>query len=272
MTRDLDLLDRLERYYDAVPRARSRVEQIGPFTLFIAESGWQFYARPRLGETAQATPDDVRRVLERQRELDLPQSIEWVDEITPGLVDTVRAAGADVELCPLLVLVETPRGSVGTARMAEAKDEDVVRISQAAIAVGFANGGTSTGAAGVEERDTALAAGPAELDQALRERLRSGQLRVAMVFAPDRPELGPVGGGSYSAVNDVAEIAGVAVLPAFRRQALGAQLTFLLATDALSHGVATVFCSAQSNDVARIYESVGFRRVATACIAQAHLQ
>jgi len=33
--------------------------------------------------------------------------------------------------------------------------------------------------------------------------------------------------------------------------------------------VTTVFCGAQDEDVARIYAAVGFRRVGTACIAEA---
>ncbi len=82
------------------------------------------------------------------------------------------------------------------------------------------------------------------------------------------PAVGPVGGGSYSPVGGVAEIAGVAVLPAYRRRGLAGQLTHALASHALAHGVTTVFCSAQSDDVARVYEAVGFRRVATACIAE----
>jgi len=77
----------------------------------------------------------------------------------------------------------------------------------------------------------------------------------------------PVGGGSYSAVAGVAEVAGVGVLPAYRRRRLAGQVTHVLARDALDSGVTTVFCSAQSDDVARVYQAVGFRRVGTACIA-----
>ena len=46
-----DLLADLERYYDDVPRAFARTEEIGPFTLFVTRDphGWPYYARPRLG-------------------------------------------------------------------------------------------------------------------------------------------------------------------------------------------------------------------------------
>ena len=36
----------IETYYDTVPRAAATVEEVGPFTLFVADpaTGWQFYA------------------------------------------------------------------------------------------------------------------------------------------------------------------------------------------------------------------------------------
>ncbi len=77
----------------------------------------------------------------------------------------------------------------------------------------------------------------------------------------------PVGGGSYSAVAGVAEIAGVGVLRHTVGGGLAGQVTHVLARDALDGGVTTVFGSARSDDVARVYEAVGFRRVGTAWIA-----
>jgi hypothetical protein len=40
-----------------------------------------------------------------------------------------------------------------------------------------------------------------------------------------------------------------------------------LVADATQRGVSTVFLSAGSDDVARMYSRVGFERVGTACIA-----
>ena len=265
-----DLLDRLERYYDAVPRVRASVEESGPFTVFVATTGWPYYARPCLGESAVATADDVRRVLGRQAELGVPQSIEWVAETTPWLLETVSSSGLSVAVCPLLVLDGVPGGAAGTARVLdpdELADISDLSTSRAAISVGFSNPGTSTGAAGICERDKALTAEYADIDDALLESMRAGRLRHAAVYDADDPGAGPVGGGSYSAVAGVAEIAGVGVLPAYRRRRLAGQVTHVLARDALDSGVTTVFCSAQSDEVARVYEAVGFRRVGTACIA-----
>jgi predicted GNAT family acetyltransferase len=69
-------------------------------------------------------------------------------------------------------------------------------------------------------------------------------------------------------VDGVAEITGVGVLPADRRQGLGAAAAALLASDALARGVQTVFLSASDDAVARVYASIGFRQIGTAMIAE----
>ncbi|MGH3471076.1 MAG: GNAT family N-acetyltransferase [Nocardioidaceae bacterium] len=264
---DAGLLARLERYYDAVPRRRARVEDVGPFTLFVAQSGWPYYARPRLGETGHATNDDVRRLVQHQQELEVPQTLEWVDENTPGLVDIASEAGMAVELCPLMVLDGEPRGPIGTARMLAAEEGEQIRLSQAAVSVSFAHAGTDTGDPGIVERDALATTRFASVSVDLGARIAAGEFAVAAVYPASAPQLGPVGGGGYSPLDGIAEITGVGVLPAFRRQGFGAQLSRVLSEDALSHGVRTVFCSAQSEAVARVYAGVGFRRVGTACIA-----
>jgi predicted GNAT family acetyltransferase len=73
-------------------------------------------------------------------------------------------------------------------------------------------------------------------------------------------------GGSHNPRGDVTEVVGVGVLPAQRRRGIAGHLTWALAADAAAAGVRTVFMSAGSDDVARIYHGVGFRRVGTACL------
>src|SRR5215813_14192445 len=100
------ITERIERTYDAIPRTGGAlVESVGPFELFYQGSagGWPLYARPRLG-TTEFTPDDVRRVRRRQRELDVPEAIEWVSDVSPMLLPAVRATGLAVALAPLMVL------------------------------------------------------------------------------------------------------------------------------------------------------------------------
>ena len=64
----------------------------------------------------------------------------------------------------------------------------------------------------------------------------------------------------------MSEIVGVATLPVVRRQGLGGAVTGTLVEDALERGVETVFLSAGSEDIARVYGRLGFKRVGTACI------
>lgn len=70
-------------------------------------------------------------------------------------------------------------------------------------------------------------------------------------------------------VGGVTEVVGVATLPSARRRGLAALVTAALVRDARTSGVRTVFLSAGSDDVARVYEKVGFVRVATACLSEA---
>lgn len=262
----MTLLDTLEAYLDAVPRACADVEDIGHFSLFVARRGWPYYARPRLdigGGTVSAA--DVEALIDAQVSLGVPRKIEWVHETTPQLLAAASAVGLTVEQHPLLVLDGDPVGRATQAvlRRMKADDPDLLGV-QAAIAVGFANPGTGVGASSIEARDAAVAG----LDHAdhMAEQIASG--RTVMVGAID-DLAGPVGGGSYNPCAGVAEIVGVGVLPAYRRRGIAGALTSILARQALDTGCGTVFCSADDDDVARVYAASGFRRVGTACAAEA---
>jgi ribosomal protein S18 acetylase RimI-like enzyme len=266
MTCDRDLLDVIETCYDGIPRPRTDVEEVGPFTLFVARQGHAYYARPRLGESG-ASVDDVRRLLDRQRELGVPASIEWVDDNTPGLDKVVAEAGYGIERYPLMALEGDVRGSAGLTRLVDPCDDALLVEARAAIAVAFDNAGTQRGVAGAAERDAARDSPHAVLDDSFRDAIAAGQFVLAAAFAADDPNVGAVGGGSLLPVGPAAEIAGVGVLPAYRRRGLAAQITYVLGREARRRGVETIFCSADSDDVARVYAGVGFRRVGTALTA-----
>jgi ribosomal protein S18 acetylase RimI-like enzyme len=267
---DRELLAVIEACYDAIPRPRTDVEEIGPFTLFIArpDVGHGYYARPRIGETGMDA-DDTRLLLDRQRELGVPRSIEWVDEVTPGLDLAAEAAGYEVERFPLMTLVSDVKGDAEAARLVDPGDETLLVQTRAAIAVAFDNAGTARGDASTADRDAALDSPHARLHNGFRAAVRQRQFIVAAAFVENDPGAGPVGGGSLMPAGRAAEIAGVGVLPAYRRRGLAAQITHVLAAEARRLGVETVFCSADSDDVARVYAGVGFRRIGTACIATA---
>lgn len=247
------LLDRIERYYDKVPRATARAHEVGPFTLFVAEEGWPYYARPRLGGETTFRPEDVTAVIARQRDLGVPRQIEWVHEVTPSLLPAAHTTGLAVQECPLLVLeraVDATRVEGVVATMLE-PDDARVASARAAVHAGF--GGTDE-------------LTPEPVPDWLTARLRRALVRFAGAFEAG---YAAVGGGSHSPRDDVSELIGIAVLPRWRRRGVGAALTAVLADDARTSGATTVFLSAGTPSVARVYERVGFRRIGTACIVEA---
>jgi N-acetylglutamate synthase-like GNAT family acetyltransferase len=118
--------------------------------------------------------------------------------------------------------------------------------------------------AGPDERD-AMPAPEEALVESARQKAAAGRVATAVVESPTD---GIVATGLYQRVGDVAEIAGVATLPAVRRRGYASQLTATLARQAVADGVGMVFLSAGDDDVARLYSRVGFRRLGTACIAE----
>lgn len=258
-----DLLARLEAYYDEAPRAGADVHEHGPFTIFVSRGGWPYYARPRLGLSSEVTPDDVTAVLARLGDLGVPESIEWVHQNTPSLRAAALEAGVEVTDYPLLVLDGDPveRRSPCAVRRLGPGDPDLA-VVRAAVHVGFGQDDTLTGPGSVPERD-AIAAEPGADVEHLSSVLETGRSVLYGAFDPD---LGAVGGGSHNPRGEVTEIVGVGVLPALRRRGIAGHLTWELARDARAAGVRTVFMSAGSDAVARIYEGVGFVRVGTACI------
>jgi ribosomal protein S18 acetylase RimI-like enzyme len=262
------LLNQLERFYDAVPRQRADAEGHGPLTLFIRRGeGFPYYARPTRGYHSPVTESDVRVVRDRQRALGLPEEFEWVLETSPDVDAAVSAAGLAVQRCPLLVLdsLTPPRAPAGVTISLVSVDEPDLATVEAVAALAFGSPGTTVGTIGPAERDVAAERVSAGRLGDLRTRLRAGEQVRAVARGPE----GPLAAGGYQHAEGVAEIVGVATLPSARRRGLGAAVTAALARHALDAGLRTVFLSAQDEDVARVYERVGFRRVATAGLASA---
>jgi ribosomal protein S18 acetylase RimI-like enzyme len=246
---DPALLDRLEAYYDTVPRTVARVEEVGPFTLFVRSGdGWPFYARPRRGGGSAITAHEVEGLLERQRQLDVPRTLEWVHETTPSLAAAAEQAGLTVFRRQLLVLPATkrpapqPPAGVGV-RLVPLSDPAAPAV-RAAVDAAFRGVDDPLSAQELPVGDPAM--------------------RLAGAFQGDEP----VGGGTHSPRAGVTELTGIAVLPRARRRGVGAALTGALVEDARSEGCDLVFLSAADASVAAIYSRLGFREVATACVAE----
>lgn len=252
-------LQRLEQYYDAVPRLSGHTEDFGPLTLFIRDDGgYPYYARPTLGSQEPLTVGQVDAVRARQRELGLPESFEWVAETTPGLKAAVAESGLRIAECPLLVLRSGP--PVAPTPTVSLLDADSPALASALAVQRLA---FSQNAAGrlelAEEIAKVKADGAVSLAQG---RLRSN----ATVFAAAIDHGVAVSAGQHNPVGAVTEIVGIGTLPSERRRGLGAAVTAALVEEARSRGVQTIFLSAADEEVARIYGRLGFRRVGTAMI------
>jgi len=207
-------------------------------------------------------------VRERQRDLGVPEALEWIHELMPDLLALVRGSGMKVHEAPLMVLGDgrwrTPDPPDGiTVRLLKPGDQ-ALSATGALQHIAFANPGTAVGEPGPRERDeSAVGRSAVELDF-LSERIRTGLTQPAVA----EDEGGPLSGGSHQMVGDTSAIVGVATLPSARRRGLGALVTARLVQDARERGAELIFIEAEGGDVARIYARLGFERVGTACIAE----
>jgi ribosomal protein S18 acetylase RimI-like enzyme len=266
------LLEQLEYYYDTVPRNGARAEDFGPLTLFVRQGrGWPFYARPARGWSGPVRASDVTAVRARQRELDMPESFEWVAESTPTLRAAVEQAGLAVHEHPLMVL--EPHAPVaaadplpaGLSVRIVAADDPVLPGALAVPHLAFAEPGTGIGMVGAAELAEMVRAqaGDGSVERAAA-RIRAGRTAIAAAVLDGTV----LCAGQHQPVGTVSEIVGVGTLPAARRRGLGLAVTAALVHDARARGVATVFLSAGDDEIARIYARLGFRRFATALIAE----
>jgi ribosomal protein S18 acetylase RimI-like enzyme len=263
---DAGLLERIEEHFDAAPRAAADVEEHGALTLFVSRIPWRFYGRPRLGLGEDVGADDVAAMRARQRELGVREAFEWVHETTPSLAGAATAAGLQVLQVPLLVLAREewtpPPAPDGVRLRMLGADDASLPGAQAVVELAFAAEGMELGAVGPEERDLAKA----RLGDLgfLRDRLRRGL--TAMAVAESEAD-GPLAAGAHQLAEGVSEVMSVGTLPSARRRGIGAAVTGRLVEDAQARGAEIVFLSAAGDDVARMYERIGFRRLGTACFA-----
>jgi GNAT superfamily N-acetyltransferase len=252
---------------------------VGPFELFLREPpSWPYYARPRLGTTT-VTAAEVEAVRARQRELGVPEALEWVHDITPSLLPAVEETGLSVVRAPLMVL--NPDKLPAFSALANASSlagvdiaildpdspefERLYTQSAAVAQIAFGAAGTATGPAGPTERDAAAASQKPGRAAFVARGLRTGRTVEAVAATPIE---GIVARGATQRGAGAVEIVGVATLPSARRRGLGAAISARLARYALDAGAELVFLAAQNEDVARIYASIGFERVGTSCIAE----
>jgi predicted N-acetyltransferase YhbS len=258
------MLECIERYFAAAPLADARIETAGALDVPIGDPAWPYPARPRL-DGGTVTADDVRTATALQEEAGLPAALEWVPECSPKTGVAARAAGLTVEELPLLVAVDPvelllPPGV--RLYLVGADDPELARYQRVA-ATAFAHPG---GPADVGDVPLDTSPGARARTAALRERIATG--RTVMMVAVEHGE--PVAVGSHQPVDIggavVSEVVGIAAQPRLRGRGLGAGIASALVAHA-TETAELVFLAAGDDDVARVYERVGFARLATTAVA-----
>src|SRR3954451_2200654 len=259
------LLECIERYFAAAPLPDARIEAVGALDVPIGDPAGPSPARPR-ADGDPVTADDVRAAVALQAEAGLPAALEWVPKCSPEAAGAARAAGLPVEELPLLVAADPVELFLpaGVRLYVVGAEDPRLPLYQRVAATAFAHPG---GPADVT--DVALDTSPEarRRTEALRERIASG--RTVMMVAVEDGE--PVAVGSHQPVDidgaDVSAVVGVPTLPRLRARGLGAALASALTAHA-RETADLVFLAAGDDDVARVYERVGFARLATTGVAE----
>lgn len=259
------LLECIERYYAAAPLADARIEHAGALDVPLGNPSWPYPARPTRGTGSRVTVADVRAAGELQRAADLPVELEWVPECTPEVAAAARGAGLTVEVLPLLVADEPvelllPAGV--RLYVVGAEDPELphyLRLSEVAFAHPGGPADVQAPRPDPDRRDP-------EVTDALRERIATG--RTVMMVAIERGAPVAVGLHQPADVDGavVSEIVGLATTPRLRGRGLGAGIASALVAHA-KETADLVFLAAGDDDVARVYERIGFARIATVGVA-----
>lgn len=263
------LLDLIERYHAAAPLIDTRITAAGALDVPLGDPAWPYPARPRAG-AGRVTSDDVRAVLALQTGAGLPEALEWLPEVSPEVAVAARRAGMTVEELPLLVAVDPVQlllRSEVRLYLVGADDPELPRYQRLAeIAFAHPGGRAEVGEQAVEVPAGTDDPGAAARTPLLRERIAAG--RTVMMVAKENGE--PVAVGSHHPLDvegaQVSEIVGVATLPRLRSRGLGAGLVSALVADA-RETADVVFLTAGDDDVARMYERVGFAQLTTIAVA-----
>ncbi|TQN43035.1 acetyltransferase (GNAT) family protein [Blastococcus colisei] len=258
------LLECIERYFAAAPLPDARILPVGGLDVPIGDPAWPYPARPRAGGDP-VTAEDVRAAVALQQEAGLPAALEWVLECSPETTVAARTAGLTVEELPLLVAVDPVELllPVGLRLYVVGADDPELPHYQRVAATAFAHPG---GPADVTDIPLDTSDDARARTEVLRERIASG--RTVMMVAVEKGE--PVAVGSHQPVDidgtEVSEVMGVATLPRLRGRGVGAGMASALVAHA-TETAGMVFLAAGDDDVARVYERVGFARLATSAVA-----
>lgn len=223
--------------------------RVGPFLIRFDEHDDALpfnYAVPDDG--ASPTTGEVAALVAAFRERSRVPRLEYVPQTSPEVEAALLSAGFVPEgrypllVCPPASVVDVPVSPDVRVRLV-ADDPtlwEVARVMNEAF-----------GAPEATEHDVAR----------LRRILDGGGLVAAAVVESGKV----VGGGQLGRPYEgVAEVAGIAVLPAFRRRGIAGAITALLTREGAGAGVGMPFLTPGDDAAARVYVRTGYRQVGEA--------
>ncbi|SFW56936.1 GNAT family N-acetyltransferase [Amycolatopsis australiensis] len=225
------------------PRGRE-TERVGPFLATYTPGT----AHPMLNyaipdDGARPTAAEIGALTEAYRRRGLLPRLEYFTDVTPGLENLLVGAGYQLERrVPLMTCAPGERvdrpGPPGIRLRAPESDADFRRLRSA--------------------QNTAFGE-PGEVGDAEVERLKANT-GVRHLLAEDTGSGAVLGGGSaLEIVDGTAEIAGIAVLEAYRGRGIAAAITARLTREVHEAGAHTAFLTPGDLGIGRIYARVGYR-------------
>jgi GNAT superfamily N-acetyltransferase len=249
----MDLIDRLQRAMRETAREQYEAQPIPPFTAF-------FHPRDLLIYLNYAIPDEpvggdlsapIAALRAAYRARGRRTRLEFIEEFAPRLAPSLRAAGLTEEARQPLMgcSPESWHAAPEVTRLRIVMLDgdaplDAVKEHLATNERGFdprASGSFSDGDA---------------------ERFRHGLARGRAFTAYLGDE--PAGTGMFNPPRDgLAELVGITTLEPLRRRGVATAITARMAREAFALGAELAFLTAADEAASRVYERVGFRRLAT---------
>jgi GNAT superfamily N-acetyltransferase len=229
---------RVQDYLRAVLEPKRRGVLAGAFVLYVHPSDrhpYHNYAIPLPG----ATQGDGRALIAAAHAHDLVPRLEYLEDCFPWVQRSLARDGFEVQ--GRLALMTCPPADLRSPEL----DVEIASVEPGSPLVGPMMAAQS--AAFGEPPPSAASVAAWSLSGVAA--LRDGEI---------------VGGAAFTEVIDgLSEIVGIGVLAAHRRRGIGAALTAAATRAAFDAGAQLALLTPGSDDTARVYERVGFARVAT---------
>jgi GNAT superfamily N-acetyltransferase len=215
--------------------------RVGPFTIGFSETTanpYSNYAVP--DDNARPTAGDVAALISAFEERDRKARLEYLPSVSPFVQSSLEAAGFVEEgLLPVMTvttLIEPP--PVDGIELVAADSDDTILGMATALNLAY-------GEPPPTEADLAGHKGSSDRGgYALLVRSATGE---------------PVGGGLITVpIDGVAELAGIGVVPSWRRRGVAAVITHRLVQVAHDLGARHPFLMAADDNATRVYARIGF--------------